>query len=687
MADFSYPAKLKKNTQKQRFTIVSFLLLMVFMPIIQVSAIENSDPFISEQWYLEELSAGKTSEIESDQTIVAILDAGFDLDHEDLLGNYWKNDHEIVGNEKDDDNNGFEDDTSGWDFVDSDPDPSPVIGEKINDTVASHGTLLAGIVAAVTNNGLGIVGIASNTKIMPLRIVDEFGKGTTAYARSAIKYAVENGADVINLSFTSSEPDKKLQETIEWAIDQGVVVVSALGNNNFDTDATPVYPACFDNQIGKNAIIGVASTDKKGQRASFSNYGVNCTDIVAPGVNIFGAVYNDPNNFLFSTSYGGPWEGTSMSAPMVSAAAAVLLSSYPLLTPKQVQLSLMLSADPLKDISIDERQKLGAGLLNIENALVSAKEFANTSSGIQDSKKKSSGTFVVAQGDGSDPVVKIFDAHGNEVSSFMAYSPNFQGEVRLAMGDIDGDGVEEIITGAGPGGGPHVRIFDLNGNLINHFFAFDKGGREGVNVTMGDVNGDGKEEIIVTGDEGANGQVRIFNEFGYLQSSFYPFGRTKEAVHVAVGNLDDDNANEIATTLGGGSDSSVKIFEANGRYVRSFRVLKNKVDGLNIDVGDLDRDGYDEIIVSASKGNEPWVGIYSAYGQVQQTFLAYNSNFKGGVSLGVGDIDNNGRSEIYTTPTSGGGPNLRIFEVGANLIGGFFTHNSSNRFGLTVAIR
>ena len=81
MADFSYPAKLKKNTQKQRFTIVSFLLLMVFMPIIQVSAIENSDPFISEQWYLEELSAGKTSEIETDQTIVAFLVGGFDFDH------------------------------------------------------------------------------------------------------------------------------------------------------------------------------------------------------------------------------------------------------------------------------------------------------------------------------------------------------------------------------------------------------------------------------------------------------------------------------------------------------------------------------------------------------------------------------------------------------------------------------
>ncbi len=686
MADFSYPKKTQQKSKNKRVAIAVILLFLVFAPILNIQAANSSDPFASELWYIDGVSGNGLESFQQDEVIVAILDAGFDLDHKDLINKYWKNSKEIAGDEKDNDGNGFEDDVSGWDFVDSDNDPSPVIGEKINDTVASHGTLLAGIIAAEIGNGIGIAGITSNAKIMPLRIVDEQGVGTTAYARDAIKYAVKNGADVINLSFTSKQPDVKLQETIEWAVDQGVVIVSALGNDNVDTDVDQIYPACFDNQSGSNLIIGVAATNKKNQKADFSNYGSLCTDISAPGVNIFGAVYNDPGSFLFGTAYGGPWQGTSMAAPIVSAAAAILLSSYPSLTPKQVRLSLVLSADPIIDETLKQKQKLGAGLLNIKKALSSAKEFASSEFKEINLKKQSSGYLVASEGRGSLPLVHVLNSRGQEQFSFLAYAPGFRGGVRVAMGDVNGDGIEEIVTGAGPGGGPHVRVFDLKGNLINQFFAFDEWGREGINISLGDLTGDGKDEIIVTNDKGGTGQVRIFNQLGYLQSSFYPFGRTTQAVHVSVGNLDEDKANELAVVLGGDTEPRVRIFDSNGRYIRDFKVLSNKARGLNIGTGDLDRDGYDEIIVSADTGNQPWVGIYTFSGQVQQTFFAYHPQFLGGVTVSVGDIDNNGRSEIYTAPLGGGGPHIRIFEAGANLIGGFFASNKTNRFGADVAI-
>ncbi|MEK7123140.1 MAG: S8 family serine peptidase, partial [Patescibacteria group bacterium] len=136
----------------------------------------------------------------SSETIVAVLDAGFDLDHEDLVGQYWVNMDETDGDDRDNDSNGFEDDVQGWDFVDGDAEASP--DESGSDTVVSHGTVIAGIIGATANNGLGITGINWSVSIMPLRVLDKNGSGSTANVRHAIEYAVENGADVINLSFT-----------------------------------------------------------------------------------------------------------------------------------------------------------------------------------------------------------------------------------------------------------------------------------------------------------------------------------------------------------------------------------------------------------------------------------------------------------------------------------------------------
>lgn len=656
--------------------------------VFVVHAEAAKDPFITELWYLNaihnptEISFGKES-------VVAVLDAGFDMAHEDLVGQYWVNTGEIANDHKDNDHNGYEDDVQGWDFIENDPDPTPDISDpRADDTIVSHGTLLAGMISASAKNGKGMSGIAPNTKIMPLRILDSKGKGTTAQVRDAITYAVKNGADVINLSLISTKPDDSLQQVIGWAVDQGVVVVAAVGNSRLDLDRDPTFPACFDTRIGKNSVIGVAALDTNGKKAAFSNSGSNCVDISAPGVNVFGAVYHNDSNFLYSTSYGSPFEGTSVAAPMVSAAAARLRSAFPLLTPSQIRLSLMLSADPIADATPEERRALGAGSLNIERALQTAAVFAGSASNgvVQNVNQHPSGSLIVAQGKGSEPIVKRVSSNGKELASFLAYDKKFRGGVRVAAGDVNGDGVEEIITAAGVGGGPHVRVFDLMGKLQSQFFAFDVSDRRGMHVTTGDMNHDGTDEILVTQDQGGNGQVRIFTMRGEMIGSFYPFGRTTFPVFVTVGNFDDDAESEITASLGGKDKTHrIKIFDANGRYIRDFSAFTFSKTGLRVATMRSHHQKLDQIIVSSETGSLPWVGVFDVLGNLQTSSLVLPQNFLGGVQAVAGDLNLDGSAELYTAPLSLGGPQVRVFDVLFKVVGGFFLFDKNARSGLSIA--
>jgi subtilisin family serine protease len=668
-----------------KFFAVLFLFLL---PTLSIHARDVTDRFRPELWYLDQISAPSAWEIEtgSEETIVAVLDAGFDLDHEDLVNQYWRNEDEYADDQTDNDRNGYEDDVIGWDFVDNDPDPSPDLEQIQSDTIASHGTVIAGIIGATANNGLGITGINWDVSVMPLRVLNEFGAGSTADVRRAIEYAVENGADVINLSFTFSQTDDRLRETIEWAYDQGVVIVAAVGNGNIDTDLQPIYPACFDAEIGKNVVIGVAATNTIDQKASFSNYGTTCTDLAAPGTDIFGSVYHDRDTLSFVTSYASPWEGTSMAAPMVSGAAALLRSAYPSLTPEQIRHALKLSVDPVAETSLEARKRLGAGRLNLARAITSAADFAgvgSTASGR--SVDEPAASFVVAQQRGSEPRVRRLSSRGETLNEFYAYNPAFMGGVRLAVGDVDGDGKEEIVTGAGPGGGPQVRIFDLEGNVEGQFFAFDEGDRLGIFVAVGDVNGDGVDEILVTSDEGGTGQVRIFNRHGHLKGAFFPHGRTASAVRVSIGNLDTDDSFEIISTTES-AHGLVVIHDGKGRYESSFNAFEGRVDLLQSAAVDVDGDGVEEVLVASGAGYSPRVGVYNSSGSLLHSFFAFPYEFRGGVEISAGDIDGNGQAEMYLAPQSNGGPQVRIFNAQTELIGGFFVFDAANRFGISTAI-
>jgi subtilisin family serine protease len=215
----------------------------------------------------------------SDDVIIAVIDTGVAYDHPDFADNIWTNAGEIPGNGLDDDGNGYIDDVYGWDLIDNDGYP-----EDFN----SHGTHVAGTIAAQGNNGLGVTGVMWNARIMVIRFLGLTGSGSVSDAIEAIEYAGANGAQIINNSWGGTGYSQALKDAIDAF--PGIVVCAA-GNGGIDgvgdnNDTTPFYPASYSS----SNIIAVAATDDDDHLASFSNFGVTKVDLAAPGVSIYSSI-------------------------------------------------------------------------------------------------------------------------------------------------------------------------------------------------------------------------------------------------------------------------------------------------------------------------------------------------------------------------------------------------------------
>ncbi|MBD2646196.1 S8 family peptidase [Nostoc foliaceum] len=245
--------------------------------------------------------------------VVAVVDTGVDYNHEDLRNNIWTNANEIAGNGIDDDGNGYIDDNYGWNFA-----------EKNNNTLDKngHGTHVSGTIAG-ENNNYGVTGIAYNAKIMPVKVLNDSGSGSYNSISKGIRYAVDNGANVINLSLGGTSSNRTLQSAIDYASSQGVIVVMAAGN---DGDSSPDYPARYAYKSG----IAVGAVDQNNNMPDFSNRsGTNeIAYVTAPGVKVYSSV---PNN-QYAT-----YNGTSMAAPHVAGVVALMLSANSSLTDAQVR--------------------------------------------------------------------------------------------------------------------------------------------------------------------------------------------------------------------------------------------------------------------------------------------------------------------------------------------------------------
>jgi subtilisin family serine protease len=298
------------------------------------------DPFFPIQWALQNTGqSGGTAGVDIDATdawditegapvVVAVVDTGVDMQHPDLAANIWTNPDEIPGNLIDDDGNGLVDDVHGYDFVNHDDDPNDDDG---------HGTHVAGTIAAIADNGMGVAGVAPHARVMPVKFLDASGLGTTADAIEAIDYATAMGARVINASWGGGDFSDGLLDSIRNAALHEVLFVAAAGNDGADSDHVPFFPAGFD----APNIIAVAATDRRDQLARFSNHGATKVDVAAPGVDI--------DSTLPGGAYGFS-SGTSMATPHVSGVAALILGFAPGMPAEALRGRILDHAEPVASL-------------------------------------------------------------------------------------------------------------------------------------------------------------------------------------------------------------------------------------------------------------------------------------------------------------------------------------------------
>ncbi|MBC7286630.1 MAG: S8 family serine peptidase, partial [Armatimonadetes bacterium] len=336
-----------------------------------------NDPMYSQQWHWPKVNAPQAWDMTtgSQQVVVAVIDSGVDMAHEDLAGRIWTNANEIPGNGIDDDGNGYVDDVNGWDFIDDDNDPAPHATDPNAQPLASHGTHVAGIIGAATNNGVGVAGQDWQCRLMVLRVFDEAGAGTVDDLLSAMDYAIANGANVINLSLGGAY--SALEDApIQLARQRGIIVVAAAGNESHeftDDPATWYSPVCNDgpNPQQDNWVLGVAATDQNDVKADFSNYDGSSAktfvDVCAPGVQIWSCVIYDPAHG-FDKGYE-PWQGTSMATPVVAGLVSLIKAAWPNLQPLGIINQIKTTCVNIDNLNPAYRGKLGAGRIDSAQAI------------------------------------------------------------------------------------------------------------------------------------------------------------------------------------------------------------------------------------------------------------------------------------------------------------------------------
>ncbi|MFH1366380.1 MAG: FG-GAP-like repeat-containing protein [Patescibacteria group bacterium] len=270
---------------------------------------------------------------------------------------------------------------------------------------------------------------------------------------------------------------------------------------------------------------------------------------------------------------------------------------------------------------------------------------------------------------------------------FYAYASTFAGGVKTATGDVNGDGQIEIITATGEGGGPQVRVFDSQGNVLSQFFAYASTFRQGFNVAVGDVDGDGVADIVAAAGPGGGPHVRVFDYQGHLKSQFFAYALNfRKGIKLAVGDINADGMAEIVTGTDGPSAPHVRIFNYQGKllgqffaYPTTFRI------GINVAIGDVNGDGVGEIITAPIYNGGPHARVFNASGKLLSQFFAYGLTYRGGVNLATGDVNGDGRTEIITGTSVGKAPHVRMFNNNGSLVGQFFAASTSSRRGIYVS--
>lgn len=432
-----------------------------------------NDPMYSQQWQWQNIDAeaGWDRTTGTNSTVVCVLDSGVDQSHPDLASRIWTNTGEIAGNGLDDDGNGYVDDVHGWDFQNNDNDSNPDIGGFYG--WASHGTHCAGLVGAATNNGVGVAGHDWNCQIMSVKVGDGTGNASWDRIILALAYAVSNGADVVSMSFGGIYM-KSVQQPIADAHAAGVVCVAAAGNSSWtftDDPYTWDSPVCNDgDSFLDNHVLGVGATDANDMVADFSNLdgsSRNFVDVMSPGVGILSTVFYDIANTMHTYDV---YDGTSMACPIAAGLASLVKSTSSNLTPDLIISMIRAGCKNIDTQNPAYVGKMGAGLINTQNALTDMPPGAPRS-------------------------VMAFDTPGDSGGS-LTVSWNTSLDDGRGFNDVVRYGVERSDTMEGPftevgsvdkGGKSYIDVVGPSGDYVDYYYrvvAYDK-----VNATASKVAG------------------------------------------------------------------------------------------------------------------------------------------------------------------------------------------------------
>lgn len=625
------------------FFIVS--ILGSSMPNLVYAKTPN-DPKGKSHWSFKDIGAYEAWDITtgSKDVVVAIIDNGFDATHPDLKDNVWKNVDEIEGNNIDDDKNGYIDDVWGWNFVQTDlngdkklrgdellgnnnpvPEVDGLTAKEKEDGFFNHGTLVAGIIGAVGNNKKDMAGLNWNIRLMNVKVLSNSGAGDYTPLVRALDYAIDNGADIINISAVGTD-SKDLKNTINRAYEKGIVVVAAAGNNGNSLKTSPLYPACSDAGSKVQKVLGVSAIDEAHRLATFSNYGSNCVDITAPGVNMGSLLRYAPEEGL-RTSYSDGWNGTSFSTPLVSGAAALIKAVQPEWKAPQIYEALLKNTHktPPKD-EASYKDMFGAGLLQVDKAVLYAKEMGSSARvlgglGLFDA---ASGSLV--QVDSKKQITTSSQAFLRKVTTFKAFK-NGNDLNYLTVRPFQGNEQFTLYSSSWK----KLYRFDLSKVKIGEVFAgnFGQGGTQILVTPPTD-----SDPFVLLSLDGKKQKEAYLDVPGTLLVSNVFSGLSAASSEIAVVSK-EQNKYFLQTFDGGLVKKETLALPSLGRIT-------------SVERGDIDADGTAEYIVLSQKGVNATVSIVDKKGKLIRQFPVSSNVEAQDVDLVLGDFTGDKKEDIIT---------------------------------------
>ena len=539
-----------------------------------VDAMIPNDPDLNFKYGVDSLQLPQAWDITqgSNEVIIAVIDAGVDVLNPDLIDNVWLNPLE-KSDGMDNDGNGLIDDVRGWNFVKDNGDVRPNALGDTNRIGLNHGSVIAGIIGAVGNNGKGGAGVNWRVKILPLKILDDKGEGDTDLAVRAIDYAIQKKASVINLSFVGPTPSLDFIQAVRRAYRAGILVVAAAGNAQEGMTGTnlneqPQYPVCFDDPLKEeNWVIGVAALGEDGRLAPFSNFGDKCIDISAPGQRLPSTILFDPT-LGGDEIYGGHWSGTSIAAPFISGVAGLIKSVQPTWGPDQIRKALFATVDPVPGNS---NRSAGLGSVNAYKAVHYAEQGGEAG--------LSKGFYVAPVKSGRGTTAYVLDTEFKQTKAFIV-APASAADVRVVTGDIHASGVAQIVASTSNSRGSLVRYFQRDGKLIHEIRPFGNKERGGMSLFSSDIEGDGADEIIVGSSQLK--KVVILEGDAHVRATI-SIPEKKGTVSVAAHRFPDRTV--VVTAVQNGKNVVVYLWDQFGTYLSDFDIVLDAATPISLGFG------------------------------------------------------------------------------------------------------